>query len=197
MQACGGHGAGQNRWQHPMPSRRTSALHAHRWSQPDTTYFVTCCTQNRRPGLTNPAVAAVLRTLVVNLDSSRDTSTVAFTVMPDHVHWLFTLGSRLSLGRMIARWKVQSRVALAGAGLVWQRDFYEHSLRAAESLEEYGLYVFLNPYRAGLLPTTAEWPHWFAPHPEALGFIGQLNPEGTPPRQWIADRIPTELAIGE
>jgi putative transposase len=133
-----------------MPSRRTSALHAHRWSQPDTTYFVTCCTQDRRPGLNNPVVAAVLRTLVMNLDSSHDSSTVAFTVMPDHVHWLFTLGSRLSLGRMIARWKVQSRDALAGAGLVWQRDFYEHSLRAAESLEEYGLYVFLNPYRAGL-----------------------------------------------
>ena len=180
-----------------MPSRRTSALHAHRWSQPGTTYFVTCCTQNRRSGLTNPVVAGVLRTLVVNLDSSHDTATIAFTVMPDHMHWLFALGPRLSLGRVIARWKVQSRSALAGAGLVWQRDFFEHSLRSEESPEEYGLYVFLNPYRAGLLPAMAQWPHWYVPHLEALGFIGQLNPDGTPPREWIANRIPEGLAVGE
>ena len=180
-----------------MPSRRTSALHAHRWSQSGVTYFVTCCTQNRRPGLTNPVVAAVLRTLVVNLDASHDTATITFTVMPDHVHWLFNLGPRLALGRVMARWKAQSRPALTGAGLVWQRDFYEHSLRSEESPEDYGLYVFLNPYRAGVLPATAGWPHWYAPHPEDLGFIGQLNPDGTPPREWIADRIPAELAIGE
>jgi hypothetical protein len=139
----------------------------------------------------------VLRTLVVNLDSSHDTATIAFTVMPDHMHWLFALGPRLSLGRVIARWKVQSRSALAGAGLVWQRDFYEHSLRSGEMPEEYGLYVFLNPSRAGLLPAKILWPHWYAPHPEALGFIGQLNPDGTPPREWIADRIPEGLAVGE
>jgi putative transposase len=158
---------------------------------------VTCCTQNRRPGLTNPVVAGSLRTLVADLDSAHDTATIAFTVMPDHVHWLFTLGSRLSLGRVMARWKVQSRSVLAGTGLAWQRDFFEHALRDEESSEDYGLYVFLNPYRAGLLPATAKWPHWVAPHPEDFGFVGLLNPDGTPPSEWIADRVPADLAIGE
>jgi putative transposase len=180
-----------------MPPRRTSALHAHRWSQPATTYFVTCCTQFHATGLTAALVATALRDNIVGSDAQGDTRTHAFTLMPDHVHWLFTLGNRLSLGRVVARFKAQTGMALHEAGLAWQRDFFEHRLRIEEAIEAYGLYVFLNPYRAGLVPAQEKWPHWRCPRSESFRFMLQLNPDGTPPPEWIGEPIPEGLATGE
>ena len=180
-----------------MPTRRTSALHAHRCAQTGHTYFVTCCTQRRQPGLTQPNLAPALLAHCAACDTTGDVCTLACTIMPDHVHWLFTQGERLSLGRIIARWKTQTRALLAEANLHWQRDFFEHQLRPGESPEDYGLYLFLNPYRAGILPPEKPWPYWSAPHPEAFGFTAWLTPENTPPPAWLADRAPTNLATGE
>ena len=181
----------------PMLSRRTSALHAHRWSQPAMVFFVTCCTEGRREGLTASPGANTVCDLVAASDGERDTSTYAFTVMPDHVHWLFALGARLSLGRVIARLKAKSRIAMAAAGIEWQRDFFEHRLRIEEAIEPYGLYVFLNPYRASLIQTDEVWPYWRCPRPEEFRFISVLGPEGTPPPEWVGEPIPNDLVTGE
>ena len=180
-----------------MLSRRTSALSAHRWSQPATTYFVTCCTLFRTPGLTDAPVAGALHSIVAASDAKGDTITYIFTVMPDHAHRLFTLGNRLSLGRVIARLKAQSKDAVAVGGFDWQRDFFEHRLRAEEEIEHYGLYVFLNPYRAGLLSAREKWAHWWCPRSESFRFMLRLNPDGTPPPEWIGEPIPEGLATGE
>ncbi len=180
-----------------MPPRRTGALHAHRWSQPATIYFVTCCTQFRSEGLTTARVSVAIGHTIAEMDQRGDTQTHVFTVMPDHLHWLFTLGGRLSLGRVVARLKTQTRDALRGEALAWQRDFFEHRLRPEEAIEAYGLYVFLNPYRAGLVDTDGQWRHWMCPHPESFRFIAMLNPDGTPPGEWIDAPVPTGLSVGE
>lgn len=114
-----------------------------------------------------------------------DTTTIAFTVMPDHVHWLFQLGARLSLGRVIGRFKAETRASLAGAGLRWQRDYFERRLRPDESSEDFGRYIFLNPYRADLLRLESTWPGWSCPDVERMEFLSQLNPDGSVPREWI------------
>ncbi len=134
---------------------------------------------------------------IAEMDKCGDTQTHVSTVMPDHLHWLFTLGCRLSLGRVMARLKTQTRDALGAHGLAWQRDFFEHRLRPDEALEAYGLYVFLNPYRAGLLDADGHWRQWTCPHPESFRFIAMLNPNGTPPQEWIGASIPTGLSVGE
>ncbi|MDD2764616.1 MAG: transposase [Opitutaceae bacterium] len=180
-----------------MLSRRTSALHAHRWSQPASVYFVTCCTRFRATNLTSVPVTGVIHGVVSALDTNEDAITHAFTVMPDHVHWLFTLGNRLSLGRVIACLKAQTKDALSGEGLTWQRDFFEHRLSEEETIEPYGLYVFLNPYRAALLPAQVAWPHWWCPRPEDFEFLARLNHDGTPPAEWIGESPPNGLAVGE
>jgi REP element-mobilizing transposase RayT len=180
-----------------MQLRHTSALHAQRWSNSGTTYFVTCCTRYRAAGLTTKSVAKVLRGIVALSDATEDTVTHGFTIMPDHLHWLFTLGNRLSLGRVVARLKAKSKDSLVALGLAWQRDFFEHRLRPAESIEPYGLYVFLNPYRADLLSVRDKWAHWWCPRSESFGFILRLNPAGTPPMEWIGEPIPEGLATEE
>ena len=104
--------------------------------------------------------------------------------MPDHVHVLFELGSRLDVGRCVSRWKTAGRKASGYAG-AWQRDFWEHRLRKGESWEDYGLYLLLNPYRAGLLSSNEVWPGWWVPEVWRFKFMELLGPEGEPPRAWI------------
>ena len=117
--------------------------------------------------------------------------------MPDHIHWLFGLGCRLTLGRVMARMKAQSRETLASIGLVWQRDFFEHRLRAEESAEDYARYVFLNPYRAGTVAIAEIWRGWWCPRPELLRFMLHLNQNGSPPTKWIGEPVSAALAVGE
>jgi hypothetical protein len=105
--------------------------------------------------------------------------------MPDHIHWLFRIGKRLSLGRVVGRFKVETRMKLVNAGLSWQRDFFEHRLRARETFEEYGRYIFLNPYRAGLLELNAHWLGWWCPDPAQFEFLGVLNRDECVPKEWI------------
>jgi hypothetical protein len=118
--------------------------------------------------------------------------------MPDHVHVLFELGEKLSVGRCVARWKSEAR-RLAGYAGEWRRDFWEHRLRDGEEIEDYGFYIFLNPYRAGLIDHHLTWPWWWPPDPRAFRFIGVLKENGAPQPEWadLPEARFTGLAIGE
>ena len=177
--------------------RRTDDLHAHRCSLPSTAYFVTCCTQGRRIDLTAAEPARALRAAVLAADLAGDTATLAFTIMPDHVHWLFVLGDRLSLGQTIGKWKAATGSAMRSVGLAWQRDYFEHRLLPDEEREAYAQYVLLNPYRAGLVGPSQPWPHWHCPEPQRFQFSMHLTASGGIPAEWIADRDLGRLATGE
>ena len=164
---------------------------------PEMTYFVTCCTSRRLPGLALELVANRILAHVRDSDNARDTTTFGFTIMPDHCHWVFRLGHRLSLGRIIARFKARTNVALSEFGLDWQRVFYEHRLTPGEDHEAYALYAFLNPYRAGLIRSGEVWPWWWSGASDLLRFPRLLNPGGTPPPQWVGEPIPSWIRHGE
>lgn len=160
-------------------------------------YFVTSCTQDRARGLTELPVAVALKETVIVSDNLKDTTTLAFTITPDHCHWLFVLGSRLSLGRLLARQKAYTKEALSKPAINWQRDFFEHRLRPDDELEAYAFYLFLNPYRAELIEPDAIWPYWWCPQPGLFAFTRLLNPNGSPPGEWIDRPVPVGLCSGE
>ena len=168
-----------------------------RRSLADSRYFLTFCTAHRLPGLTDARVAARLIAFVKESDATGDTLTFAFTTMPDHVHWTLQLGERLALGQVVAKFKSLTRPFLAARTLGWQRNYYDHELRPDDSVEDYALYVFLNPYRAKLLPADQSWAGWWSGAPVSLRFIAQLNANGSPPPEWIVQPVPDGLAVGE
>jgi REP element-mobilizing transposase RayT len=170
-----------------MPTRKTDELHAYRWSASGVRYFVTMCTAARKTGLDAPSVRARILQTVKASDGGGDTESWAFTVMPNHLHWLFRLGGRLELGQVVGRLKAQTFAALADAGLGWQRDFFEHRLRAREGTRAYARYIFMNPFRAGLLAREASWPGWWCPQLQRMEFLTLLNPDGSVPREWLEE----------
>ena len=106
--------------------------------------------------------------------------------MPDHVHILFTLGARLRLGQVVAKFKSLAH----NHGLApwrWQEESFEHRLRPVESIEDYAFYIFMNPYCAGLTMPTQRWPWWFCPAGEQFRFLSLIQREAGIPPEWIKD----------
>jgi REP element-mobilizing transposase RayT len=118
------------------------------------------------------------------LQTSRNIDLLAATIMPDHVHLLFVLGSKLSLGQVMAKMKTQARDS-GRSGWHWQDDGFEHRLRPEETAEDYAFYIFMNPYRAGLLTIEQSWPWWCCPSPTLFRFASDLSAKGTPPAAWL------------
>jgi len=167
-----------------LPQRRTETLHAGRESIPGARYFVTFATIKREPWLQSTFAIKAMLTALLAWHDENDGLLLAGCVMPDHVHMLFRLGPQLNVGRCVARWKSQVRRACGYTG-GWQRDFWEHRIRPDEEFEAYGLYLFLNPYRAGLINADQSWSGWICPEPAQFRFSNALHEGGIPPKEWL------------
>lgn len=168
----------------PLPVRLTDRLHIGRISNEGAGYFVTFVTASRKPWLAHRKNHAVLLSVLRSWHDEQRGSVLAATVMPDHVHVLFQLGPELTVGQAVARWKSGMR-KVVGYAEAFQRDFWEHRLREAEDAENYALYAYLNPYRAGLLRQDEVWPGWWAPEPAIFRFSAALDANGGPPQEWV------------
>jgi putative transposase len=91
---------------------------------------------------------------------------LAWVLMPDHLHWLLALERAPDLARVMGRVKGRSarRVNdLCGrAGRVWQESYHDRALRREEDLVAMARYVVANPLRAGLVERLGDYPHWDA-----------------------------------
>lgn len=151
-------------------------------------YFTTVCTQGRKVGLCSPVVAQILLDELRALGESGDLTVLAATVMPEHVHLLFTLGRRISLSQVHAKYKVKTRRALREVGLAWQDNFFDHRLREQVPLERFARYIFLNPYAKGLVPLHKAWPFWMLADAYTPEFVLSLENEANPPVEWLQER---------
>ncbi len=86
--------------------------------------------------------------------------------MPEHVHWMFELRAA-HLPDIARRMKSSSALALnrlvGRRCTVWQSGYFDHAVRAEESLAQQALYILGNPVRAGLAGQLGEYPYaWSA-----------------------------------
>ena len=66
--------------------------------------------------------------------------------MPDHLHIIVRIPSRLPIATFVARFK---RAAGYGLDISWQRGAFDHRIRNDDSYREKWAYVLANPVRAG------------------------------------------------
>jgi REP-associated tyrosine transposase len=140
-----------------------SRLERLKWLYTDhPVYFLTAGTAERRKLLNQPFVHAAFIAFS-KAAATRGVLVGRYVLMPDHVHCF--AGFRpdsLSVSRWIQSLKVKLAEVLLKNGCsapYWQKGFFDHVLRSAESYAEKWEYVRLNPVRAGLVERPEDWPY--------------------------------------
>jgi len=143
-----------------MPPRRPGRLktfnYTGRWR-----YFLTACTDSRRPIFCDAAVVENVLGHFLRLAARDGFEILAHCFMPDHVH-LLVQGTRLdsNLLRFMNSAKQHSgyEYAKATGGRLWDQGYYDRVLRDSEATDAIAQYILTNPARAGLVKSIAGYP---------------------------------------
>ncbi|MCY1536512.1 Transposase IS200 like protein [compost metagenome] len=136
-----------------------------RFSEPGRIYLLTAVTHERTPVFTHWDWACVLAREIQAMQDPASLETLAWVLMPDHLHWLVQLQSG-TLGEHVQRLKSRSAIGVnalrKSSGRLWQKGFHDHALRREEDVKAVARYVVANPLRAGLVEKLADYPFWDA-----------------------------------
>lgn len=143
----------------------SSALRKGRVSEIGRAYLVTAATEGRRRLFEDWQLGRLMVREMKALHDAGNVETLAWVLMPDHLHWLFVLKSS-ELPTLMQKFKSRSARALNSArgttGRIWQPGYHDHALRADEDLGNIARYIIANPLRAGLVSHIGSYPLWDA-----------------------------------
>lgn len=138
---------------------------------PGGTYFFTLNLLDRRARLLVEHID-VLRDAVRTIRVRRPFHIDAWVVMPDHMHAVWTLpaGDSDYSGRWNAIKVAFSKMIPADQGVtglrtskgergIWQRRFWEHTIRDDADFRAHVDYVHINPFKHGLVERVQDWPY--------------------------------------
>ena len=135
-----------------------------RVSETGRVYLVTCVCYRRQPVFADFWAGRCVVQAMRSVDDLAET--LAFVVMPDHLHWLMQLQPGGNLSRAVQKVKGLASSALVAESRVrlpiWQRGFHDHALRREEDLAAVARYVVANPLRAGIVDSVGDYPLWDA-----------------------------------
>jgi REP element-mobilizing transposase RayT len=135
--------------------------------------------------LVTPAIASFIKQELMACELAGYWKVRGAVVMPDHVHMLVRLGCKLVLGNIIARVKSRTRVNSAEPAVRWQCNYYEHRMRPDDPAGDVLRYLYMNPYRAGLLSPGAKYPWFWLGSEEAAWFQPPRAGETTTDPNWL------------
>lgn len=143
---------------------------------PGSTVFLTWVTHRRKPIFNNLENIEHLRQAIRQTKREADFQIVAAVVLPDHLHFIWTLPPGDSnYSKRVGRIKVSFTQAFRGRNAqftnlspsrrkhhesdVWQRRFWEHTVRDERELSHYLNYIHYNPVKHGLVSCPHQWPY--------------------------------------
>ena len=141
---------------------------------PGGAFFFTLVTHGRRPIFQTPERVGLFREATRRVKRERPFEIVGAVVLPDHVHFLWTLPpGDADFSRRIARIKMEFTRSLGARSSrtlgessrrdrresdVWQRRFWEHTIRDERDFEQHLNYVHYNPVKHGHATCPHAWP---------------------------------------
>jgi putative transposase len=143
---------------------------------PGGQFFLTLITFDRRPLFRDLAQVTLLRQAFQIVCSSRPFTTWGAVVLPDHLHVLIELppgdgdfSTRVALikarfSRCLDRTAIAEPDASASRRrrrerCVWQRRFWEHTIRDERDFQNHMDYIHYNPVKHGLAACPHAWPY--------------------------------------
>jgi putative transposase len=141
---------------------------------PGSTVFLTIVTHQRKPLFLDPENIRKLKQACVVVMKERPFSIDAAVILPEHVHFLWSLPPGDSdYSYRVGRMKVLFTKALRGSNAlptnvsmsrrkhresdVWQRRFYEHTISGEVDLCQHLNYLHFNPVKHGLVKCVHQW----------------------------------------
>ena len=135
-----------------------------RCSLPNHIYHVTTVTTDRAKLFGNFVLGRMVVRSLMRAEDSKRVRSLAFVVMPDHLHWLVQLSADDSLSATVGSVKSQSsrliRQAIGIENAVWQKGFYDRAIRHDDDLLDVARYIIANPLRGGLVDSIGNYPLW-------------------------------------
>jgi len=163
------------------------------------TFFFTVTLADRRSDLLVRHVD-LLRAVLAEVKTARPFAIDAMVVMPDHLHAIWTLppddhdysGRWRAIKSGFVRALGKNGLAPArnarGEANVWQRRFWEHTIRDEHDLNKHIDYIHYNPVKHGHTTHPADWPH---------SSIHRFIEQGFVPADWGASVTFDEDNFGE
>jgi len=134
-------------------------------------YMLTMTVAGRERIFTNDATVECVIEALRCSDREQRSRTLAWVVMPDHVHWLIQLGNG-NISRCVQAFKSRSsraiKLHLKSQSAVWQSGFYDHCVRSDQSLLKQANYLIENPVRAGLATKVGDYPYCWTRWPTEI-----------------------------
>ncbi len=164
---------------------------------PGGTFFFTVVTAERRAILTTELGRACLRSAIATVRQRRPWQIFAFVLLPDHLHtvWILPPGDsdypvrwRRIKEEFTRNWLASggdeadvsaSRKSKEERG-VWQRRYWEHTVRDEDDLKRCVDYVHWNPKKHGYVARVADW-KWSSFHRFVAAGEYHLDWGGTDP----------------
>jgi putative transposase len=127
--------------------------------------LVTFVVNHRRPLFTDLYLGRLLVTELRQAHELGLVDSMAWVIMPDHVHWLFELKQR-NLPDVIRRVKSRSTLTInrrrQSKERVWQPGYHDRAVRAQDDVCKMARYIIANPLRAGLVERVGDFSLWDA-----------------------------------
>ncbi len=173
-----------------MPEYRRSFL-------PGGTFFFTIVTYHRKSILTSQKAREILHSAMEDVNRRYPFSMDAICLLPDHIHCIWTLPEgdtnySIRWGEIKKQFtksyhqlfgnegnNTASRLA-RGEATIWQRRFWEHTIRDEDDLNQHLDYIHYNPVKHGLVETMDDW-QWSSFHRYVkMGYYGEA---------WNVDKV--------
>jgi len=140
-------------------------------------YFFTLVTYRRAHIFNDPKNIDQLKIAINKVKKKRPFFLNAIVILPDHLHCLWRLPDSdvdySTRWRLIKRYfsiEMNTNVNQRGEKEVWQRRFWEHTIRNEEDWKKHMDYIHYNPVKHGLVAAAKDWPHTSFHHWVSIGF---------------------------
>ena len=136
---------------------------------PGGTYFFTVALRDRRSQQLTQSID-LLRQAFRNTLRSQPFHIDAIVVLPDHLHSIWTLppgdndypsrwkAIKSNFSRQLSHAGIPVEKRQDGSTLVWQRRYWEHTIRNDEDFKRHIDYIHINPIKHGLVKHVVDWP---------------------------------------
>jgi len=144
--------------------------------EPNTSFFFTVVSYGRTPIFVNDASIQMLRESLLKTCVNKPFETEAIVILPDHIHVLWTLPEddcdystrwrliKQMFTKLIAFQnqsflgpQANSSRERKGEKLVWQRRFWEHTIRDENDFKKHLDYIHYNPVKHGYVKNPFDW----------------------------------------